>query len=124
MSTPASPTSVSIGAPPRGVTLKDSSVSLVGVNETLFQFLTVLGIVHETLWGIPVVVTSGTDGKHATNSKHATGNAVDLRGNDIAATSYATFLLILMSLSNRFKLAVFDESNLPGEAHVHVEIAG
>ena len=119
-----SPTPETVVAPPYGVAMKDAGVSLAGVHPTLLHFLVDIGVVHKAMWEIPVVVTSGKDGTHGKGSKHYVGEAVDLRISDKVGRDQFAFICVLISLSDRYKLAIFDESNLPGAGHVHVEIAG
>lgn len=88
------------------------------------QFLARLGLVHLHLFGTPVVITSAVDSVHSPNSKHAKGDAVDLRIMDKSPRQQAIFLLLIFELSKTFPVAFFDESNLPGQPHVHVEVAG
>lgn len=112
------------GALPVGVERKDSTVLTQGLNPVLMSFLVRLGLVHLHLFGAPVVITSGVDAKHAVNSKHYKGDAVDVRIMDKASYAQPCFLLVVCTLAKNFNLAVFDESQLPGAPHVHIEIAG
>jgi hypothetical protein len=107
-----------------GVVLANHEVSLEGLNPVLRQFLAALGPIHEGLFGTVATVTSGVDKIHVASSKHYKGDAVDLRINDKAGREQLTFTIILIELSGRYRLAVFDESFLPGQAHIHVEVAG
>jgi len=107
-----------------GVVLANHDVILEGLNPVLRQFLAALGPIHEGLFGTSAVVTAGKDKIHVASSKHYAGDAVDLRINDKAGREQLTFTIILIELSGRYRLAVFDESFLPGQAHVHVEVAG
>ena len=110
--------------PPVGVELKDSAVILDGVDAKLIAALRVIGLVHLHLFDCPVIVTSARDQEHGVNSKHYKGLAVDLRLSDLRASWYVPFLSVLYVLSDRFGLAIFDEHNLAGSSHVHVELAG
>lgn len=118
------------GLPPAGtpfpqyVESKSSAVSLEGVEPVLIDFLTVLGIVHFALWSSPLIVTSARDQVHLMGSKHSQGKAVDLRVNDIEIQARDRLLAVVLVLCDRFKLTVFDERNLPGAGHFHVELAG
>jgi hypothetical protein len=109
---------------PPGVTLKDKTVDVQHINAVLQAFLVSAGLVHMHLFNSLVTVTSGRDAKHAQSSKHYIGNAVDLRINDLPADYQPVFILYLRVLCDRFHLALFDESNVPGAGHVHIEIAG
>lgn len=110
-------------APP-GVALKDAAVNVKDIRPELQAFLTRAGLVHLHLFDCVLTVTSGKDSVHSPNSKHYKGEAVDLRISDLRPEWQAAFILSLRVLCDRFKLAVFDESNLPGAGHVHIEIAG
>ena len=110
--------------PPPGIELKSRDVNIADVNPVLHSFLVVAGLVHLHLFDERLVVTSGKDSVHSANSKHYKGEAVDLRIADLDPFFWAAFLLYLGVLARRFHLAIFDESNVPGAGHVHVEIAG
>jgi hypothetical protein len=110
--------------PPAGVELRDADVKMDGVNDALKSFLRVAGLVHMNLFDQLLVVTSGTDGVHSPGSKHARGYAVDLRIFDLRPEWEPVFILYLRVLCGRFHLCMFDESNLAGLPHVHIEIAG
>jgi hypothetical protein len=109
---------------PAGVALKDKSVNVADINPVLQAFLVAAGLVHMHLFNALLTVTSGKDAKHAQASKHYIGNAVDLRINDLPPDYQPVFILYLRVLCDRFHLALFDESNVPGAGHVHIEIAG
>jgi hypothetical protein len=109
---------------PPGVALKDKTVDVEHINAVLQAFLIVAGLVHMHLFNSLLTVTSGKDAKHAQSSKHYIGNAVDLRINDLPPDYQPVFILYLRVLCDRFHLALFDESNVPGAGHVHIEIAG
>lgn len=124
MSMPASNPQGNPGVFPQYVVPKSPDVNLEGVDETLIEFLTVLGIVHQALWGRPLVVTSARDQIHTAGSKHSLGRAVDLRVSDIIEPGRDRLLAVVNVLADRFCLTVFDERNLPGAGHFHVECAG
>lgn len=107
-----------------GVNLANADVDMNGVNPILYQFLKALGAAHEPLFGTSAVVTSGKDKIHVASSKHYKGDAVDLRISDKTGRQQIAYTLIIMVLADRYRLAVFDETNLPGQPHIHVEIAG
>jgi hypothetical protein len=112
------------GVFPAGTQAKNATVSLIGVDPVLIAFLTRLGLIHIHLFDAVLVVTSARDAIHGKGSKHYVGKAVDLRISDLAIEMRPVFLMVLFALTPRYKLAVFDEEQLPGEAHVHVELAG
>ena len=109
---------------PTGVERKDATVLTQGLNPVLMQFLTRLGLVHLHLFGTPVVITSAVDAKHAVGSKHYKGDAVDIRIESATGRNASALFAILYVFEPEFGLAVFDESQLPGAPHVHIEIAG
>lgn len=109
---------------PRGTMPKDAFTNISNLNPILYLFLSRLGEIHIPLFGYPCVVTAGKDGTHAPGSKHYIGNALDLRITDKDGLQQATFFSVLSVMSRVYKLAVFDESMVPGAGHVHVEIAG
>jgi hypothetical protein len=115
-----------VSPPPvcQGVVLANADVTIEGLNPILVTFLKALGPIHEGLFGTSAVITSGKDKIHVASSKHYAGNAVDFRVNDKGGREQLTFLIVLVELAGRYRLAVFDESFLPGQAHIHVEIAG
>ena len=112
------------GVLPVGVERKDATVLTQGLNPVLMQFLTRLGLVHLHLFGVPVIITSAVDAKHAPGSKHYKGDAVDVRILDKVPLSRSCFLLVVIELASQFGCAVFDETNLSSAPHVHIEIAG
>jgi hypothetical protein len=122
----SSPVPVPSSSPPfpPGTEPKDAFVNITNLNPTLHLFLIALGLIHVPLFGKPCIVTSGKDGTHAPGSKHYIGNAIDLRIADKEGFAQSVFFGVLLVLSHEFKLAVFDESMLPGAGHVHIEIAG
>jgi hypothetical protein len=122
MSTPVPPASGPPVAFPQYVLPKSDSVHLEGVEPKLVDFLAVLGIVHMALWQSPVIVTSARDQMHAANSAHARGKAVDVRVSDVPAFERDRLLAVVLVLCDRFNLTVFDERNLPGAGHFHVEV--
>jgi hypothetical protein len=111
-------------AVPPGIALKDNSVNVADINPVLQSFLVTAGLTHLHLFNAVLVVTSGKDGVHLPGSKHAKGDAVDLRIIDLLPDEQPTFVLMLRVLCLRFKLAMFDETYTPGAGHVHIEIAG
>jgi len=122
MSTPT-PASPAAKTPfPQFVIAKSPEVSLEGLHERLMNYLACLGIVHQALWSCPAVVTSARDQIHGKGSKHYEGKAVDIRVSDVPADSRDRLLAVVLVLCDRFQLTVFDERNLPGAGHFHVEV--
>lgn len=108
--------------PPVGVELKDSSVSIVGLNPKLDAFLVTLGLVYLHLFGRPAIVTCAVDKKIHRTGKHPIGDAIDLRISDHSGFEHACAMLVLGVLGQRFGLGVFDESMLVAGPHVHIEV--
>lgn len=122
--TDATPNPLPPGILPAGVERANVNVITDGLDPQLFAFLTPLGLVHLHLFDAPAVITSAKDANHTHGSKHYIGKAVDIRVKGLLPKWQPTLLLVLTVLADRFKLCVFDESNLPGEAHIHIEVAG
>jgi hypothetical protein len=120
----ATPNPLPDGVLPSGVEKARPEVNVTDLHPSLVAFLVPLGLVHLHLFDLPVVITAGRDGLHSPGSKHHSGDAVDLRVKDLPDKWRAAHLLVLSTLSDRFGLTVFDESNLPGQPHIHVEVAG
>lgn len=102
---------------------KDTSVRTEDIDTRLVQFLNIAGAIHTTLFGKPLVVTSGNDGRHSSGSKHYQNRAVDLRSFDKDSTQQLIFGLVIAYLSPQLNLAVFDERMRDSGPHWHVEIA-
>ena len=111
------------GVLPVGVERADSRVVTTQLHKALTAFFVPLGLVHLHLFDMPAVITSARDSVHVPASKHGQGKAVDLRIFDKRPKWQPVYLLVLTTLGDRFGLTVFDESDLPGEAHIHVEVA-
>jgi hypothetical protein len=69
-------------------------------------------------------ITSGRDGIHVTGSFHATGRALDFRTRDLPPDKQLMQLLLACQIAAGTKITIFDESNLPGNPHLHVEDHG
>jgi hypothetical protein len=111
------------GPLPLHLALSGPSVDVTKTTPKLRLFLSKLATVHYELFDLPLMVTAGSDGMHAVNSRHYTGRAVDIRSLDKDRASNLLFLHVLNYLSASFKLAVFDERERPGQPHIHVEEA-
>jgi hypothetical protein len=97
-------------------------VKVFALQTRLAQFIVRAARIHVTLFGIPLVVTSGNDGHHATHSAHFLNAAVDLRSHDKSDADQLLFGLILVTLSEHGQLGVFDE-RFTTSPHWHVEDA-
>lgn len=109
---------------PVGIELANPGVVLDGVNVELMNFLSHLAMVHKLLFGSNLVVTSGRDGHHVQGSLHAEGRAVDLRTNDKTPGELDLFLHVISYCTAAVLIACFDERNVPGGAHLHLEWHG
>jgi hypothetical protein len=108
----------------RSIVLKDDTVNVSGISPKMVLYLASCQEVHDALFQKPLCITSGNDGGHAPNSKHSHWKAVDVRCSDVDASGQMLFLMVLGYLSRQFGMAVFDERQLPGAGHFHVEEAG
>lgn len=109
---------------PIGLAVADSTVVLDGVDPTLMAYAEHLGLLHRILFGKPLTITSGFDGKHVQNSYHQKGLALDVRTQDLDLEEQG-LLLALISFSAPLKeIAVFDERGVAGSPHVHLEYHG
>lgn len=120
-----SPTPINAGvepALPQFVLKATPAVKLAGVAEMLINFIGWLGVVHQVLFHEPLVVTSGTDGQHVASSKHPQGKAVDIRTHDVSEVDILLLLHVLAHACSQWPIAVFDERNLAGQGHIHIEL--
>lgn len=109
---------------PKSVELAGPEVNLDGVADALLAYVGRLGDVHEAIFAIPLVITSGKDGAHAPGSLHGQGRAVDLRTHDKSDVEMVIFLAVLAYSAGNFHCTVFDERALPGAPHMHIEYHG
>ena len=99
-------------------------VVLDGVNDKLLEFAGVLDKIHQQLYATQMVITSARDGQHAPGSLHTAGKALDIRTSDKDDESNLVFLMVLGYAAKRMPITIFDERNLPGEGHIHIEWHG
>jgi hypothetical protein len=99
-------------------------VVLDGVNEQFLKFAGALDTVHQLLFERQMMITSARDGQHAPGSLHTAGKAIDVRTKDKTELANMTFLTVLGWMSSHTPITVFDERNLPGEGHIHIEWHG
>lgn len=111
------------GVLPIGVEKKDATVNVASLDNGLMAALAKIGRIHLDLFNKPMIITSGNDGKHTAGSKHYVNKAVDARTIDKTPEEQQLFLLILLFLDTRLRLMIFDERQLPGSDHVHIELA-
>jgi len=107
-----------------GVTIKDASVNLADVVARLQEYVARLGLIHEVVFGEPLVVTSGRDGNHAAGSLHRAGRAVDVRSGAWPNGGGLLWLMLIAFVAPAFQCTVFDERALPGASHIHIEYHG
>lgn len=114
------------GIPPADQVLLPESNEVVidGVAPELMQYAVHLAYLHWLLFGAPLIITSGKDGKHAPGSLHYVGCALDFRTRDMAPDEALLFFMAVLYSAPARKMAVFDERALPGEPHLHVEYHG
>lgn len=117
------PRGVDPGLPPH-VALGSPEVDVHGCRLALWNCLTAAALIHNSLFGRPLVVTSGKDGAHAAGSKHYRGDALDLRTRDKTAEEQLLFLVVLVYVAAKFRCAVYDERQRPAAGHFHVEYFG
>ena len=99
-------------------------IVLEGVHQPLVDFLAHLDAIHFGLFGRSFVITSGKDGQHAPGSLHAEGKAVDIRTEDKDPQGNMLFLMVLVYAVEAMPITIFDERNLPGNPHIHIEWHG
>lgn len=96
-----------------GIRTKNNSVDIFDVNKNL---LNVVSNVSSRFPGL--VVTSGTDGKHTTNSAHYDGAAVDIGANSSSPQAYYAFKLYLPELQQKYGVRYLDEGD-----HIHLSLS-
>lgn len=109
---------------PQFVELASNAVVMDGVNPHLVEFLGQLAVVHKVLFNLPLTVTSGKDSIHSAGSLHGAGLAVDIRTHDKDTPANQLLLAVLAFAADGNPIAVFDERNLPGSPHIHIEWHG
>lgn len=108
---------------PPDVQLGSPTVNLAGCDARIQQFVARLGSVHQMLFNLPLVVTSGRDAMHGNGSKHYIGKAVDIRTHDKSEAQCLALLAVLNQVAPSLGLGIFDERALGTEAHIHIELA-
>lgn len=111
------------GVLPLGVERKDATVNVASLVPELTTALAKIGRVHMDLFGKPLIITSGNDGKHKIGSKHYVNKAVDLHMTDKDLEEQVLFLDVLMYFDKKLGLMLFDERSQQGGDHVHIETA-
>lgn len=108
---------------PVGVERKDATVNAISLVPELMIALAKIGRVHLDLFGKPLIITSGNDGKHKPGSKHYANRAVDLRMVDKDLQEQVLFLDVLIYFDKKLGLMLFDERSQQSSDHVHIETA-
>lgn len=111
------------GALPLGVERKDDSVNVSALVPELTTALAKLGRIHLDLFNKPLLITSGNDGQHKSGSKHGVNKAVDARMVDKSQAEQELFISVIIHLAPVLRLMLFDERELPGSDHIHLETA-
>jgi RHS repeat-associated protein len=107
---------------PEGVTKKSDSVKIDNLDSKISDKLTDIKTVFNDKGVSKVVITSGNDGKHGTNSLHYTDKAIDLRTNSLTDTKQ-------QELADAVQTKVGDELQVISEHfetksnnHIHIEV--
>jgi hypothetical protein len=90
-----------------------SGVKIQDVNKELLNIVSRFNSVYPGL-----VVTSGTDGKHTTNSAHYDGEAVDIGANSSSPEAYQQFKDNLPLLKRKYGIKYLDEGD-----HIHLSLS-
>lgn len=104
------------------VQLEATSVDVSKLDTFLAGFLCAAGNLHYSLFGKPLIITSGNDGNHVQHSAHYLNFAADIRSRDLLPGEQMLFGLLLSYIAPRYKICVFDERQTPGQ-HWHVQTA-
>lgn len=107
-----------------GLKTAGEHVILEGVNPNLLELAAVLDRMHQQLFSTQMVITSARDGQHSPGSLHAQGKALDLRTNDKDNEANMVLLVVLSYAARNMAITIFDERNLPGAPHIHIEWHG
>jgi hypothetical protein len=107
-----------------GFKTSSPSVLLDGVNDGLMKVVANLDKIHQALFMEQLTITSARDGQHTQGSLHSLGRAVDIRTGDKSQAANLVFLTMLGYVATVMPITIFDERNLPGQAHIHIEWHG
>ena len=80
---------------PLGMAVADDTVVLDGVDERLMKYAEHLALVHQLIFGRPLTITSGKEGKHVQNSFHELGRALDVRTADKDPEEILVFMTVV-----------------------------
>lgn len=116
------PTAQSAPTLPEYVELASPSVVIAGVDERLIHLAQMLGAISKGIFSLPVVITSGRDSLHVQGSKHASGQAIDIRTKDKNAEQITLLLHLIHYCGPSYNVSCFDESMLGEQGHIHLEV--
>jgi hypothetical protein len=100
-----------------------ASVRFAVITPALLHILTTLERLSRTLFGLPVeglVITSGSDGTHAPNSKHYTGEAIDLRSKTLSTATRTVLMAELRRTLGPQFTVLLEDVGRPNE-HLHCQ---
>lgn len=109
---------------PQYIELSVPTVNWQGLVPDLLTFAGHLALLHQLLFGQPLVITSAKDGQHSAGSLHAEGKAIDVRTRDKSDEENLMLLAVLAFIASSAPVAVFDERHLEGSPHIHIEWHG
>lgn len=98
------------------------NVDVFLLNQKLRNFVLAAAAVHEKIFDMPLVITSGNDGQHVASSAHYKNAAVDLRSIDKDLGEQMIFGMVLNFLGVKYGVGVFDERATTSK-HWHAEDA-
>jgi len=109
---------------PLGLGVASPEVVLDGVDPRLMSYAEHLGMAHQVLFGKPLVITSGKEGRHVQNSFHELGRALDVRTEDKDPEEQLVFMTVISFSAPVVGVAVFDERSTHDQKHIHLELHG
>lgn len=109
---------------PQYIELSTPTVNWEGLVPDLLTFAGHLALLHQLLFAQPLVMTSAKDGQHSAGSLHAEGKAFDVRTRDKSDEANLIFMAVLSYIATGAPIAVFDERQLAGAPHIHIEWHG
>jgi hypothetical protein len=104
--------------------IESDAVKVDGLPPRFKEFLDRLGWIHFGLYALPLIITSGNDGQHGAQSLHYENRAVDVRTKDVPLAAGDVLATIITYFSELYTLALFDERQVPGGPHFHIEYHG
>jgi hypothetical protein len=104
------------------VRLASPEVSIAFLEASLVGFLNEAGRIHNALFNLPLIVTSGNDGQHVPGSAHGKNEAADLRSHDLSDVEQLIFFLCMIRIQEKFGIVILDE-RYTHAPHWHVQTA-